>query len=51
MKGRDFNQNNQQNRFVTNSKEEITLISKEEYLKMIEEGILEDSEPANEGDD
>lgn len=51
MKDRDLSQKRQHNKFVISSKEEITLISNEEYLKMLEEGIIEDSEPTNEGDD
>ena len=51
MKDRDLSHKRQQNKFVISSKEEITSISKEEYQKLIEEGILEDSESINEGDD
>lgn len=51
MKDRDLSQRNQQNKFVINSKEEIKLLSKEEYKKMVEDGILSDDKYTKKGDD
>lgn len=51
MKDRDLSEKYHKNKFVINSKEEIKLLSKEEYKKMVEDGIFSDDEYTKKGDD